>query len=107
MIEALLKIDERKVSALPVVDMEGAAHVPRVRLEPYLISSHVPSLAGSLKGNISATDISRLGLSAADQPEEMLQKLFVPVAHFLTERPVTCTMDDSIDHLLDLVVPKR
>jgi CBS domain-containing protein len=83
-IEALLKIDEHKVSALPVVDMQGY-----------------------LKGNISASDIKKLKLEPSDQPEEMLQKMFVPVSYFLTSSPLTCTMDHSLDDVLGAMAANK
>jgi CBS domain-containing protein len=84
MIEALLMIDEHKVSALPVVDAQG-----------------------QLKGNISASDIKKLKLQPTDQPEEMLEKMFVPVSYYLTDPPVTCTMDHSMEDVLDTVTTHK
>lgn len=79
-IEALILMDEKKVSALPIVDLDG-----------------------HLRGNISATDISRLGISPSDKAHDLLQKLFIPVASFHTEPVVTCTMDTPIAEILAAV----
>ncbi|ELR12292.1 CBS domain containing protein [Acanthamoeba castellanii str. Neff] len=84
MIEALLKIDEHKVSALPVVDVQGY-----------------------LKGTISASDIKKLKLEPSDQPEEMLQKMFVPVSYCLTGSPLTCTMDHSLEDVLGAMTANK
>jgi CBS domain-containing protein len=84
MIEALLKIDEHKVSALPVIDVQG-----------------------NLKGNVSASDIKKLKLEPSDQPEEMLQKTFVPVSYFLTDPPITCTTENTMDDVLSAMTANR
>ena len=70
---------------------------------------HSPDWArpGYLKGTISASDIKKLKLEPSDQPEEVLQKMFVPVSYFLTRSPLTCTMDHSLEDVLGAMTANK
>jgi CBS domain-containing protein len=80
---------------------------PPLQVSPELIPSPHWARPGYLKGTISASDIKKLKLEPSDQPEEMLQKMFVPVSYFLTSSPLTCTMDHSLEDVLGAMTANK
>jgi CBS domain-containing protein len=84
MIEAFMKMELHRISALPVVDSQGF-----------------------LKGNISASDIKKLNISPSDGPENMLGKLLTSVSSCFASPLLACSLDHCLNELFSSIVAER
>jgi len=103
MIEAFMKMELHRISALPVVDSQG--NLKNISLTRPI--SHDEWSKGFLKGNISASDIKKLNISPSDGPENMLGKLLTSVSSCFASPLLACSLDHCLNELFSSIVAER
>ncbi|GAM19569.1 hypothetical protein SAMD00019534_027440 [Acytostelium subglobosum LB1] len=81
--------DEQVIDAFKLIKIMGVGGVAVIQEN------------GTLVGNLSARDIKKIGNAG-----ENWKRLFSPVFEFIDREPITCSLDDTLEDILEIFVNK-